>query len=196
MWRYNTQEHRTVGDVPYRLVFGQMPRVGISSLHLSPTVLDSLATEAQLNQVCDYVGKEADATDDPVAMDGEEVEEDAEATADLVVGKDEVENIVANTILCPKIEAVGVVAIAEMVTAVIDVDEDIVEGNPDDEDGGEGEGVPVAEVVCEEVSVDDAVAGNQKVSELNNETMSTWEATLFTITDTVICKITIPVMLS
>jgi hypothetical protein len=35
MWRYNTQEHRTVGDVPYRLVFGQMPHVGISSLHLS-----------------------------------------------------------------------------------------------------------------------------------------------------------------
>jgi len=77
MWRDNTQEYQTVGDVPYRLVFGQMPRVGISSLHLSATVLDSLATEAQLNQVCDYVGKEADATDDPVATDGEEVEEDA-----------------------------------------------------------------------------------------------------------------------
>jgi hypothetical protein len=71
MWRYNTQEHRTVGDVPYRLIFGQMPRVGISSLHLSATVLDSLATEAELNRVCDYVGKEADAIDDPVAADGE-----------------------------------------------------------------------------------------------------------------------------
>jgi len=151
-----------------------MPRVGISSLHLSATVLDSLATEAQLNQVCDYVGKEADATDDPVATDGEEVEEDAEATADLVVGEDEVENVIANNILCPEItgEAVGVVAIAEMVTAAIDVDKDIVEGNPDDEDGGEGEGVPVAEVVCEEVSVDAAVAGNLKVLELNKE-MST-----------------------
>jgi hypothetical protein len=54
-------------------------------------VLDSLATEAQLNRVCDYVGKEADAIDDPVAADGEEVEEDAEATADLAVGEDEVE---------------------------------------------------------------------------------------------------------
>ena len=32
-------------------------------------------------RVCDYVGKEADAIDDPVAADGEEVEEDAEATA-------------------------------------------------------------------------------------------------------------------
>ncbi len=54
-------------------------------------MLDSLATEAQLNRVCDYVGKEADAIDDPVAADGEEVEEDAEATADLAVGEDEVE---------------------------------------------------------------------------------------------------------
>jgi len=91
------------------------------------------------------------------------------------VGEDEVENVVANNVLCPEIEAVGVVAIAEMVTTAIDVDKDIVEGNPDDEDGGEGEGVPVAKVVCDEVSVDDAVTGNQKVSELNNE-MSTWEA--------------------
>ena len=73
MWRYNTQEHRTVGDVPYCLVFGKMPRVGISSLHLSATVvIYSLATEAELNRVCDYVGKDPDATDDPVVADGEE----------------------------------------------------------------------------------------------------------------------------
>jgi len=90
-----------------------------------------------------------------------------------------VENVVANNILCPEItgEAVGVVAIAEMVTAAIDVDKDIVDGKPDDEDGGEVEGVPVAEVVCEEVSVDAAVAGNLKVSELNNEMLS-WEASV------------------
>ena len=35
----------------------------------------------------------------------------------------------------------------------------------------------MAEVVCEEVSVDASVAGNLKVSELNNE-MSTWEASV------------------
>ena len=176
MWRYNTQEHRTVGDVPYRLVFGQMPRVGISSLHLSSTVIDSLATEAELNRVCDYVGKDPDATDDPVVADGEEVEEDAEATDDLVVGEDEVENAIANNILCPEIsvEAVSEVAIAEVVTDAIEIDEDFVEGMPDDDNGSEGEGVPVAEVVREEVLVDASVAGNLKVSELNNE-MSTWE---------------------
>ncbi len=107
------------------------------------------------------------------------MEEEAKSTADLAVGKDEVENVEANNILCPEItvEAVGVVAIAEMVTAAIDVDEDFIDGNPNDEDGGEGEGVPVAEVVCKEVSVDAAVAGNLKVSELNNE-MSTWEASV------------------
>jgi len=86
-------------------------------------VLDTLATEAQLNQVCDYVGKEAEAIDDPVAADGNEVEEDAEATADLAVGEDEVENAVADNIICPEITvgAVGV-AIAEMVPEAIDVD--------------------------------------------------------------------------
>ncbi len=41
-----------------------------------------------------------------------------------------------------------------------------------DDNGSEGEGVPVAEVVPEEVLVDASVAGNLKVLELNNE-MST-----------------------
>ena len=55
--------------------------------------------------------------------------------------------------------------------------EEIIKGNPgnvaDNDNGGEGEGVPVAEVIEEEVSVD----GNLKVSEHNNK-MSTWEATV------------------
>jgi len=53
MWRYNTQMHRTLGNVPYRLLFGQLPRVGISSLLLDPNLINSLATEAELNQVVD-----------------------------------------------------------------------------------------------------------------------------------------------
>jgi hypothetical protein len=57
MWRYNTQIHRTVDDVPYNLLFGHMPRVGISNLPLANELIDTLATEAQLNRVCDYVGK-------------------------------------------------------------------------------------------------------------------------------------------
>ena len=63
-----------------------------------------------------------------------------------MVGEDEVENAVANNILCPEIsvEAVGEVAIAEIVTDAIEIDEDFVEGMPDDDNGSEGEGVPVA----------------------------------------------------
>ena len=106
------------------------------------------------------------------------MEEDAKATADLAVGEDEVDNAIADNIICPEI-TVGAfgVAIAEMVTEGIDVIKEFVEGNPDDDNGGEGEGVPVAEVVCEEVSVDTSVAANLKVSKHNND-MSTWEASV------------------
>jgi hypothetical protein len=72
MWRYNTKVHRMVGNIPYWLVFGQMPCVGISSLHLSAAVLDLLAMESQLNQVCDYVGKVKIPVDDAVAVVDEE----------------------------------------------------------------------------------------------------------------------------
>ena len=107
-----------------------------------------------------------------------QVEEDAKATADLAVGKDEVDNAIADNIICPEI-TVGAfgVAIAEMVTEGIDVDKEFVEGNPDDDNGGEGEGVPVADNVCEEVSVDTSVAANLKVSKHNND-MLTWEASV------------------
>ena len=106
MWRYKTQEHRMVGDVLYHLAFGQMPHVGILSLHLSATVLDTLATEFQLNQVCDYVRKvDIPANHDAVAV-GKDVEDVAKAIDDpIVVGKDEGEEAVANNILRPEITA-------------------------------------------------------------------------------------------
>jgi hypothetical protein len=52
MWQYNTQNHHTIGNIPYSLVFGQLPCVGISDLPLYASVLTQLATEAQLNCVC------------------------------------------------------------------------------------------------------------------------------------------------
>jgi hypothetical protein len=57
MWPYNTQNHCPIGNIPYCLVFGQLPHVGISALPLDASVLTQLATEAELNCVCDYVGK-------------------------------------------------------------------------------------------------------------------------------------------
>ena len=86
---------------------------------------------------------------------------------------------VANNILCREI-TVGA------------VDEEFVEeGNPNDDNGSEGEGVPVAEVIREEVSVDASVAGNLKVSEHNNEMseMSTWEVSLQNLPIELIMKV-------
>lgn len=53
-WRYNTQVHRSLGNqTPYWCTYGQQPRVGISNLPLDPVLLDSLATEGDLNRVFD-----------------------------------------------------------------------------------------------------------------------------------------------
>jgi hypothetical protein len=57
MWQYNTQNHGTIGNIPYCLVFGQLPCIGISAFPLDASVLTQLATEAQLNHVCNYVRK-------------------------------------------------------------------------------------------------------------------------------------------
>jgi hypothetical protein len=43
MWQYNTQNHCTIGNIPYRLIFGQLPHVGISALPLVASVLTQLA---------------------------------------------------------------------------------------------------------------------------------------------------------
>ena len=53
MWRINTQVHRTVGDVPYCLLFGQLPRVGFAGVPLAQELIDQLATESELNKVID-----------------------------------------------------------------------------------------------------------------------------------------------
>ncbi len=67
MWQYNTQNHCTIGNIPYCLVFGQLPRIGISALPFDASVLTQLATEAQLNHMCDYVGK-VDVLDNETAV--------------------------------------------------------------------------------------------------------------------------------
>ena len=78
MWQYNTQNHCTIGNFPYCLVFGQLPRIGVSALPPDASVLTQLATEAQLNRVCDYIGK-VDVLDNDTAVveaidDAEEAE--------------------------------------------------------------------------------------------------------------------------
>jgi hypothetical protein len=195
MWRYNTQEHRTVGDIPYWLVFGQMPRVGIPSLHLSAAVLNLLATEAELNRVCDYVGKVIIPNDDAVAVVGEEMtngngeDEEEEAGKEDAPNKNDckkrivVHDAEANAIL--NAEVATEVVFAEMVTeqtvntAIVGTNE-VINDNPnnvankDDDGNSEGEAVPVAKVINEdEVFV--SANGNPKVVENDNK-MLTWEA--------------------
>ncbi len=85
MWRYNTQNHRTIRDIPYHLVFGQLPCIGISALPLNASVLTQLATEAQLNCVCNYVSK-VDVLDNETAVVEaiDNAEEDKTANCDEI----------------------------------------------------------------------------------------------------------------
>ena len=45
-WQYNNRHHSAIGMMPYRALTGQMARVGISKLPLSPEVIRKLATGA------------------------------------------------------------------------------------------------------------------------------------------------------
>ena len=50
-WLYNTSYHNAVKNLPFVLVFGHQPKVGISDLPIDPNVLNTLATEADLNDI-------------------------------------------------------------------------------------------------------------------------------------------------
>lgn len=51
-WQINTQEHRGIGnEIPYKLLTGQNPRVGISALPMSKALISTLQTES----FCPYV---------------------------------------------------------------------------------------------------------------------------------------------
>jgi hypothetical protein len=50
-WQINTSFHHGIKDIPYRLTYGQHPRVGISQLPIDEKILAALATEAELNQL-------------------------------------------------------------------------------------------------------------------------------------------------
>ncbi len=50
-WRCNTQIHRGIGGrMPYHLMFGQHPQVGISNLPIDRNLLSNLATEMDVNR--------------------------------------------------------------------------------------------------------------------------------------------------
>jgi hypothetical protein len=88
MWCYNTKQHRMLRDVPYRLMFGQHPHVGIAGLHLEQGLLDRLATEADLNKVVEYEGMDA-VLDDNDPNDARE----KEGMVEMEEGEEENEDI-------------------------------------------------------------------------------------------------------
>jgi len=79
MWRVNTQQHRTIGDIPYRLMFGQLPRVGIAQLPLAQELIDRLATETDLNDAFDVEGFDIDVFD----VEGFDIGDEGPTTAGM-----------------------------------------------------------------------------------------------------------------
>ena len=145
--------HRTVDDVPYNLLFGHMPRVGISNLPLANGLIDTLATEAQLNKVCDYIGKVVIPDDELPAVIGDDnnVHEVLQGQGDdnnvheVLQGQgnqDQAADAVFN----------AEIAYAEMITAPNTENDGVLVGkigNPDDNEDGDDSGIPVATIVLE-----------------------------------------------
>ncbi len=82
-----------MGDaIPYELVYGQVPQVGISFLPLAPLILDSLHTEAQYCQALFSVN--ADSVEDSLEVeDNCHVDvDDAPSEEDLLRETDDVDD--------------------------------------------------------------------------------------------------------
>ena len=56
-WQILTNYSQAVHDFPYRLLYGQLPRAGISQLPLSSELLSTLTNEADLNRVLGLSGE-------------------------------------------------------------------------------------------------------------------------------------------
>ena len=77
-WQYNSSKHRGVGNsIPYQLVFGQVPQVGISHLPLAPALIASLNTEAQYRHALLRI-----ENDGAVELDGNETNDDLYGATD------------------------------------------------------------------------------------------------------------------
>ncbi len=57
-WRINTQYHHTLKNTPYRLVYRMNPHCGISNLPFLEDILNTLVTEAGLNDVLPHLDKD------------------------------------------------------------------------------------------------------------------------------------------
>jgi hypothetical protein len=174
VWRYNTQKHRTVNDVPYCLLFEQMPRVGISDLHLAPGLLDTRATETELSRVCNYICKEPVLNAVVIDDETEVIAAPEAATFAGAIAARALEEIAADANLENNIVGeTNTIYNNSMLEALMDnLDdeklpaEELHTNNDSNQQAGgendkEDESVPVAEVVKEETA--------------NNKVISMWE---------------------
>jgi hypothetical protein len=156
MWHYNTQMHRTVDDVPYNLLFSHMP--GISDLlPLANELIETLATEVQLNRVCNYVGK-------VVIPDENNVHEVLQGQGDHNQVADPVFN--AEIAMAPN-ENDGAVLVGEIGSA------------SDDDDSG----IPLATIVIdpEQEPAIGAKASSETAKDKEDNNVSRWEVAVHNI---------------
>ena len=99
--------------IPYQLVYGQVPQVGISFLPLAPVILDSLHTEAQYSQAFLSVngyGREASLqvqVQDDVHVDGAVVQDVLEAFRREADHVDDVQPELSLSNTCPALGLPG-----------------------------------------------------------------------------------------
>ncbi len=114
-----------MGNTPYRLLFGQLPRVNISALLLDPILLNTMATGAELNQLVDLptVDNTVEGNDEIAEMDILNEEDGVKGNGNDAIPYAEIVNE----------DAVDAIPEAEIVVVVLVDDDD----DDDDDDGSE-----------------------------------------------------------
>jgi hypothetical protein len=170
--------HRTVDDVPYNLLFGHMPRVGISNLPLANELINTLATEAQLNRVCNYIGKVVIPDEELPAVIG-----DDNNVHKVLQGQGD-QDQAADTVFNAEI------AYAEMTTAPNENDGVLVGeiGEPDDNEDGDDSGIPLATIVFEPeqepalgAAASSTIANHKTAEDKEDNVVSRWETAVHNV---------------
>ena len=50
-WQINISHHETIRTTPFKVTFGQDPKIGLSSTIIPPAVIDIICTEEDLDEV-------------------------------------------------------------------------------------------------------------------------------------------------
>ena len=50
-WQINISHHETIRTTPFKVTFGQNPKIGLSSTIIPPAMIDTICTEEDLDEV-------------------------------------------------------------------------------------------------------------------------------------------------